>query len=238
MGCAEKRFLSSVASYDTIVADVGANQGLYTLWLAQVATGGHIYAFEPDPDLFQCLENNVRTNHLQNVSTIQAAASDRSGTLAFRTNELNRGDNRVDAKAFRDTSTQQVQAVTLDEIVSDRRLDLLKIDVQGFEIEVLLGAQKTLKANPAVTIVFEFWPYGLRQAGHRPNELWDLLQEAGFSIAALVSARWQVGRGSAGSTPLGAKDAVLQSHRSTLRATAISSDRPVSKQNYPDSVVI
>jgi FkbM family methyltransferase len=44
-----------------------------------------------------------------------------------------------------------------------QRLDLLKIDVQGFEIEALLGAQKTLKANPAVTIVFEFWPYGLRQ---------------------------------------------------------------------------
>jgi FkbM family methyltransferase len=186
MGSAEKRFLSSVARYDTIVADVGANQGLYTLWLAQVATGGHIYAFEPDPDLFQCLENNVRTNQLRNVSAIQAAASNRSGTLAFTTNGLNRGDNRIDAKAFRDTGTQQVQAVTLDEIVSDRRLDLLKIDVQGFEIEVLLGAQKTLRANPAVTIVFEFWPYGLRQAGHRPNELWDLLQEAGFSIAALA----------------------------------------------------
>ena len=186
MGCAEKRFLSSVARYDTIVADVGANQGLYTLLLARVATGGHIYAFEPDPDLFRCLENNVRTNHLQNVSTIQAAASNHSGTLAFTTNRLNRGDNRVDAKAFREMSTQQVQAVTLDEIISHQRLDLLKIDVQGFEIEVLLGAQKTLQANPAITIVFEFWPYGLRQAGHRPNELWDLLQEAGFSIAALA----------------------------------------------------
>ena len=185
MGCAEKRFLRSVVRDDSIVADVGANQGLYTLWLARVATGGTVYAFEPDPDLFQCLENNVRTNHLLNVSTIQAAASNRSGTLAFTTNGLNRGDNRIDAKALPDTSTQQVQAVILDEIISDRCLDLLKVDVQGFEIEVLLGAQKTLSANPALTIVFEFWPCGLRQAGHRPIELWDLLQEAGFSIAAL-----------------------------------------------------
>src|SRR5258708_6112466 len=105
--------------------------------------------------------------------------------LAFTTNGLNRGDNRIDAKALHKTNTQQVQAVTLDEIVSDRCLDLLKVDVQGFEIEVLLGAQKTLKANPALTILFEFWPYGLRQAGHQPDELWDLLQEIGFSIAAL-----------------------------------------------------
>jgi FkbM family methyltransferase len=185
MGCAEKRFLSSVVRDDFIVADVGANQGLYTLWLARVATGGHVYAFEPDPDLFQCLENNVRTNQLQNVSTIQAAASNRSGTLAFTVNGLNRGDNRIDAKALPDKSAQQVQAVILDEIVSDRCLDLLKVDVQGFEIEVLLGAQKTFNANQALTILFEFWPYGLRRAGHQPIELWDLLQEAGFSIAAL-----------------------------------------------------
>ena len=185
MGYAEKRFLRSVVRDDSIVADVGANQGLYTLWLARVATSGHVYAFEPDPDLFQCLEQNVRNNQLTNISTIRAAAGNCSGTLAFTTNGLNRGDNRIDAKVLPDKSTQQVQAVTLDEILSHQRLDVLKVDVQGFEIEVLLGAQKTLQANPAVTIVFEFWPYGLRQAGHQPIELWDLLQEAGFSIAAL-----------------------------------------------------
>jgi FkbM family methyltransferase len=186
MGCAEKRFLSSVARYDTIVADVGANQGLYTLWLARIATNGQIYAFEPDPDLFQCLENNVRSNRLQNVSTIQAAVSNRSGTLAFTTNSLNRGDNRVITKGSHDTGMNRVPAVTLDQSIPEDRLDLLKIDVQGFEIEVLLGAQKILTSNPHLTIVFEFWPYGLRQAGHRPNELWDLLQEAGFSVAALA----------------------------------------------------
>ncbi|SRR5260221_983623 len=185
MGYAEKRFLRSVVRDDSIVADIGANQGLYTLWLARVATSGTVYAFEPDPDLFQCLENNVRTNHLQNVFTIQAAASNRSGTLPFTTNGLNRGDNRIDAKAFQGTGTKRVQAVILDEIISHQRLDLIKVDVQGFEIEVLLGAQKTLKANPAITIVFEFWPYGLRQAGHRPIELLDLLREAGFSISTL-----------------------------------------------------
>jgi predicted O-methyltransferase YrrM len=64
MGRAEKTFLSSAVHRGSIVADVGANQGLYTLWLACAATNGHVYAFEPDPDLFQCLENNVRTNHL------------------------------------------------------------------------------------------------------------------------------------------------------------------------------
>src|SRR5438105_9034078 len=95
MGSAEKRFLGSIMRRDSIAADVGANQGLYTLWLARVAAGGHIYAFEPDPQLFQCLENNVRNNHLTNVSVIRAAANNLPGTLAFTANGLNRGDNRV-----------------------------------------------------------------------------------------------------------------------------------------------
>ena len=183
MGYAEKRFLRSVVRDDSIVADVGANQGLYTLWLARVATGGTVYAFEPDPDLFQCLENNVRTNHLQNVSTIQAAASNRSGTLAFTTNRLNRGDNRVTRSPG--SAAEQVNAVTIDETIPDSCLDLLKVDVQGFEIEVLLGAQETLGDNQDLIVLFEFWPYGLRQTGHRPIELLDLLREAGFSISTL-----------------------------------------------------
>jgi FkbM family methyltransferase len=185
MGSAEKCFLRSVVHHDSIVADVGANQGLYTLWLARVAAGGHVYAFEPDPELFQCLETNIRNNRLANVSTVQAAASNRPGKLAYKANEFNRGDNRVILNSGESVRLKHVQSVTIDGIVSDSHLDVLKIDVQGFEIEALLGAQETLKANADLTIVFEFWPYGLRQAGHQPIELWDLLQEAGFSIAAL-----------------------------------------------------
>src|ERR1700732_2474339 len=184
MGCAEKRFLRSVVRDDSIVADVGANQGLYTLWLARVATGGHVYAFEPDPQLFECLEQNVRNNQLTNISAIRAAASDRSGTLALTANKLNRGDNRVTRNP--DSGLDEVKAVTLDETLSHSRLDLLKIDVQGFEIEVLQGARETIGNNRDLTILFEFWPYGFRKTGHRPTELLELLRETGFQIAALV----------------------------------------------------
>jgi FkbM family methyltransferase len=183
MGSSEKKFLASVVRRGSIVADVGANQGLYALWFARVASHGHVYAFEPDPKLFECLEWNVRNNRLKNVSVIRAAASNRSGTVAFAANKLNRGDNRVTKD--RGLASEQVQAVTIDEMLADSRLDLLKIDVQGFEIEVLLGARKTLGNNQDLTIVFEFWPYGLRQIGHQPNELLDLLRETGFSISTL-----------------------------------------------------
>jgi len=185
MGCAEKRFLRSIVRQDSIVADVGANQGLYTLWLARVATGGHVYALEPDPELFQCLEDNVRNNQLTNISVIRAAASNRSETLVLTANRLNRGDNRVCKNSGEKPGLHQVRAITIDEIIANHRLDLLKIDVQGFEVEVLLGAQETLRNNPGLTVAFEFWPHGLRQAGHQPTDLLDLLKEAGFQVAAL-----------------------------------------------------
>jgi FkbM family methyltransferase len=218
MGYAEKRFLRSVVRRDSIVADVGANQGLYTLWLARVATSGHVYSFEPDPDLFQCLEKNVRINQLTNISLIRAAASNRSGILSFAVNELNRGDNRVSTNPDETLKGKRVPAVTIDETVTSPCLDLLKIDVQGFEIEVLLGAQKTLMNNPGLMIEFEFWPYGLRRCGHQPNELLDLLQEAGFRISAL-------GRdGRPGSLP---KEA-LSWKRETQYCNLVASRRPGS----------
>jgi FkbM family methyltransferase len=185
MGSAEKSFLGSIVRDDSIIADVGANQGVYSLWLAGLASKGRVYAFEPDPELFRCLEGNTTKNQLSNLLPIQAAASNQPGTLSFAVNRLNRGDNRVTAQAGEDADIMEVRAVRLDDAISDLRLDVLKIDVQGFEIEVLLGAQEILRANPNLTILFEFWPYGLRQAGHSTTELWNLLKEAGFSIAAL-----------------------------------------------------
>jgi FkbM family methyltransferase len=188
MGSAEKGFLASVVRDDSIVADVGANQGVYSLWLARAATKGHVFAFEPDPELFRCLERNIQINQLPNVVPVQAAASNCSGTLTFAANRINRGDNRVSRKMLENVDMIEVRAVTLDNAVSDQRLDVLKIDVQGFEIEVLSGAKQILRANPSLTILFEFWPYGLRQAGHDPTELWNLLKDGGFSIAALGHA--------------------------------------------------
>jgi FkbM family methyltransferase len=185
MGRTEITFLRSVVGRDSIVADVGANQGLYTLCLARIAVAGHVYAFEPDPELFRCLENNIRNNRLMNISAIRAAASDQSGILSLAVNALNRGDNRVSKILGGASSTRQVQAVTIDEAVINTHLDVLKIDVQGFEIEVLLGAQETLKNNPRLTIELEFWPYGLRQSGHQPAELLDFLRDAGFRVTSL-----------------------------------------------------
>jgi FkbM family methyltransferase len=182
MGTDEIELLQRFVQPDSCIADVGANQGIYTLFLARLASLGHVYAFEPDPTLFASLETNVRRNHFENVTLFNAAAANEPNRLTLQPGRLNRGDNRIISDVSAGAGTIEVEAIPLDQVIPSARLDLLKIDVQGFELNVLRGATQLLQQNRALVIVLEFWPYGLQKAGSTPEELLDFLHKAGFSI--------------------------------------------------------
>jgi FkbM family methyltransferase len=182
MGTAEIQFLQRSVRPDWRIADVGANQGLYTLLFSRLAFRGQVYAFEPDPFLFAALEENVRRNSAKNVTLFNAAAAGQAATLVFRPGKLNRGDNRIIPGKSVGPGTIEVKATPLDHTIPETKLDLLKIDVQGFEVEVLRGATGLLRANPALSVLLEFWPHGLRLANSNPDELIGLMTTAGFSL--------------------------------------------------------
>ncbi|HEX6566761.1 MAG TPA: FkbM family methyltransferase [Chthoniobacterales bacterium] len=182
MGTDEIELLKWFVQPDSRIADVGANQGIYTLVLAQLASVGHVYAFEPDPTLFASLETNVRRNQVENVTLFNAAAASEPNKLTLRPGRLHRGNNRIISDVSAGAGSIEVDAITLDQVIPSSKLDVLKIDVQGFELNVLRGATQLLQQNHALVILFEFWPYGLRKAGTAPEELLDFLRKAGFSI--------------------------------------------------------
>ena len=182
MGSAELNFFQRFINPASHIVDVGANQGIYTLSISRLARTGKVFAFEPDPRLFTALKNNVERNRVQNVVLFNAAAASRPSKLLLRPGSLNRGDNRIVQSGNGSTGAIEVTAVALDGVIPDRRVDLLKIDVQGFEFDVLRGTVQIIQANPTLLILFEFWPHGLRQADASPEELLKLLQEAGFSL--------------------------------------------------------
>ena len=73
-----------------------------------------------------------------------------------------------------------------DYIAADQLIDLIKIDVQGFELRALRGAARILKRNPKIIVLLEYWPHGLRAAGDTPMALVDYLsKECGFQLHSI-----------------------------------------------------
>jgi FkbM family methyltransferase len=173
-------FLKHVKAGDTVV-DVGANIGYYTVLGAKaVGSAGKVYAFEPDPTGFGLLAKNVKTNGFANVIAEQKALSDKPGKLKLYLDAVNKGDHRIYQTGNRPSI--DIDAVTLDGYLgkAGRKVDLIKIDTQGAEVVILRGMKETLRQNPSVKLLIEFWPKGLSEFGHKATEILDILDGMNF----------------------------------------------------------
>jgi FkbM family methyltransferase len=166
---------------DTFV-DVGASVGYYTLVAADaVGERGRVVAFEPAPSSCSILRRNVRLNGFENVTVEEMAVSNEPGSVKLFLAPDNKGDHRIfDGPERR--PWVEVDAVTLDGHFDGarRRVDVLKVDVQGAELAVLEGASRLLDENPGIRVVVEFSPSGLAGLGARGSDLLDFLAARDF----------------------------------------------------------
>jgi len=169
--------------------DIGANTGYFSAWAIGLMRGnGRIIAFEPDPEARRYLELTRDANGSSCMSVIPLAASDAEGVAQLYKNEENRGDNRL-WKSDHCSSPVNVQCAPVDNVLRSLGIgsvDLIKMDVQGFEGHVLGGMKETLKCSPNLTLLTEFWPWGLTKAGTDPHELLEILGNLEFSLFTLV----------------------------------------------------
>jgi len=139
---------------DSVVVDVGANIGYYTLLLAKICK--KVYAFEPDKTSFLILKKNVEENKLKNVVLINKAVSDKRGKVKFIHNGENFGDHKIKTpQSFGQLpltgEPETILCDSLDNILKNEdRIDLIKIDVQGHEPEAIAGAEKIIKKHSPV----------------------------------------------------------------------------------------
>lgn len=150
-------FLNRVKK-DTIVFDVGANVGYYTLLASlQVGTNGKVFAFEPVVRNLSYLNRHIELNRLKNVVVLPLACSDKSELVEFSFG-ANRAEGHLievdDAKSTDEKffSYTYVHTISLDEFVhySKNSPNIIKIDVEGAELLVLKGAKEILKNNKPV----------------------------------------------------------------------------------------
>lgn len=179
------RIVQRLVAPGATVVDVGANWGYFTLVAsAAVAPAGRVIALEPDPRLFAMLRDNVRLNGFDHVTTADVAASSSDGTVTLAGYDdagANRGVSRIIDGTSASGPIFHVRATTIDALTAAyRRVDLVKIDVEGAEDAVLAGMQEGLSSGRYRAIVLELHPDLLRARGADPEACLRRLLDAGY----------------------------------------------------------
>lgn len=176
------------------VCDIGAHIGYYSLLVSTLVGGtGRVYAFEPDPINYYILKENKILNKFNNLVLSKAAISSKTGKTNLFLCRDNSGDHRIfDAEKKRPSI--EINVTTLDNYFKNfkKKLDLIKMDIQGAEMEALKGMVNCIKKNEEIILITEFWPYGLIQAGSEPKEFIDLLDRLGFKIFNINEEKFKI----------------------------------------------
>ncbi len=177
---------------DSVVLDIGANIGYFTLLFAKVVgASGHVYAFEPDPYSYQLLEKNIEENNYSNISTYQLAVSDQNSTLFLHRDQFNNLDHRIYKSAIKGDLIE-IDAVSLDAFfpqISQSEFNFIKMDIQGSEGWAIEGMMDLINKSNEISILTEYWPEGLDKSGYGRTRFIHLLDELGFDLFDIIERR-------------------------------------------------
>lgn len=183
---AERDLCKSLIHPGMIVADVGANIGIYADFFRNlVASGGEVHAFEPDPINFRLLSNAL--SYYNNIFLNQSAVGrDNQDIFLYVSRSLN-----VDHRTYKCSEERDkvlVPCVTLDDYFNDgKSVDFIKMDIQGYEYHALSGMTRVLQDNNQLKILMEYFPYGLEASGCSGSKLRTFLMERGFLLYSITS---------------------------------------------------
>ncbi|MFN2578329.1 MAG: FkbM family methyltransferase [Pyrinomonadaceae bacterium] len=178
-----RELMDEVQIGDT-VADVGAYRGLYSIAIARrVGSVGRVVSFEPDSKNFSILETHIQLNRVgDTVQPIQAAAGAHMGAVFLSSNL---GESHVVAHG--QAGASEVICVTLDSIFASRKVDLIKIDVEGYEEHVIRGAKSLLadEYRSPRAIYIEVHPFAWQAFQSSSESLFELLQALNYQVLDL-----------------------------------------------------
>ena len=177
-----RAFLEAFLKEGDVVIDAGAAFGVHTVTAARcVGSSGVVVAFEPQPQFLSLLEANCQANSVSNVEIYPCALGRRTERVGLRPVSYDGPDTPM-ADVFLvkpEQATQVVQCIALDDLVTTRNVALLKLDVQGAEVSVLLGAERFLREQRPYLIV-EFEDHCLVRFGTSSAQLFHLLRERNY----------------------------------------------------------
>ena len=180
--------LYSMVKPGDVVLDVGTNIGETLLHFARsVGDGGFVYGFEPDDKNYANVQKNIELNGFRNLQVFNLGVSDRKETVKlFRVDPNNLGMNRIlteaEAQGFADFTT--IETDTIDNIVAGNgigRVDVIKIDIEGYEMHALRGARRLLETQKPKLFI-EVGYTRLIANDTSPSEIVAYLHELGYAV--------------------------------------------------------
>lgn len=171
------------------VIECGVHHGLETILLSRwVGEDGRVYACEAMPDNVAVIRRNLDLNNVQNAKVVPKALGPRPGKIAFRLRSNsapmgNRSGRSID-----------VDMTTIDELCAseDLRPDFIMIDVEGFEVDLLEGAARTLEGRPALLI--EVHPHQMQHFNRTVDQLWALIDTSHYELWHQPHQAAEIGR--------------------------------------------
>lgn len=171
-----------------LFVDCGANVGYFSLLAA--SRGASVLAFEPNPRCAQLIEANARLNGFESIEIRRLGLSSEAGRSVLHVEDL----GNIGGGSLKSTG-HEVGAIdldTLDNQLAGATPNLIKIDVEGAEVMVLRGAEKTLSAANAPSVLCEISEFSLRQLGSSKEELFGLMTRYGYEARIISPVRRSV----------------------------------------------
>jgi FkbM family methyltransferase len=193
--------LCSLVRKGHICFDIGANIGVYSMVLSRLVGGeGEVHCFEPVEHILQKLLINKALNGANNLVINNFALGDKSGNmLMYQVKEgVFRGgtstllyNNNVKGLGEKYFDKKNVAVHTLDEYVAGnkiKRVDFIKIDVEGFELNILNGSRKILEAHKP-TILFEHDQNRLNDLGLNEMDIYNVFKDYNYNIYEIINSK-------------------------------------------------
>lgn len=173
----EEKFLEIYIKEGDVIVDIGANIGNVGIKAASMCKDNLVFMIEAHPRIYNYLLKNIEFNHLDNIKPFNFALGNTNiGNIRF-TDNISDDINSVN---INNLTGIDVEIRTLDSIIEIKKIDFIKIDVEGYELEVFKGGHNSLLA--AQCILFESWESHFIRYGTSSIEVHDFLRNYGFGI--------------------------------------------------------